>query len=133
MPMDELLYGKRTLSMRKDHTAIPRVGSITDAPHEIESPPGSAVLRVQDTVPGHKLSASTSANAGDQSLNRAYTAVSALADPNNEASLEEYEALSLEDRKAVLDKFMMDMLENPAFTTLCEDVENCWRRIALGL
>ncbi|KXS96051.1 hypothetical protein AC578_2286 [Pseudocercospora eumusae] len=131
-PMDELLYDKRTLSIRKDHTTIPRVGSITDAPHEIVSPPGSAISRVQDTAPGQTTSASTFVNSQDQSLNRAYAALSASAVPNNETSLEQYEAQSLEDRKAVLDKFMMDMLENPAFTTLCEDVENCWRRIALG-
>ncbi|KAF7191202.1 hypothetical protein HII31_07225 [Pseudocercospora fuligena] len=131
--MDELLYGKRTLSMRKDHTTIPRVESLTDAPHEIVSPPGSAISRVQNTAPGQTTSASTFVNAQDQSLNRAYAAVSASAVQTEETSLEEYEAQSLEDRKAVLDKFMMDMLENPAFTTLCEDVENCWRRIALGL
>ncbi|KXT09915.1 hypothetical protein AC579_8000 [Pseudocercospora musae] len=131
-PMDELLYGKRTMSMRKDHTAIPRVGSITDAPHEIVSPPGSAISRVQDTAPGQTTSTGALVNAQDQSLNRAYAAVSASAVPTDETSLEQYEAQSLEDRKAALDKFMMDMLENPAFTTLCEDVENCWRRIALG-
>ncbi|EME89272.1 uncharacterized protein MYCFIDRAFT_170756 [Pseudocercospora fijiensis CIRAD86] len=133
IPVDELLYGQRTLSMRKDHMNMPRIGSITDAPHEIESPPGSAVSRIQDTAPGQITSASTLADPRDQSLNRAYAAANVSANRTHEASLEQYEAQNLEDRKAALDKFMMDNLENPAFTTLCEDVENCWRRIALGL
>lgn len=50
-----------------------------------------------------------------------------------EVSLEEYATQSLQDRQAALDEFMVENLENPAFTKLCEDVENCWRRMALGL
>jgi hypothetical protein len=49
------------------------------------------------------------------------------------ASLEVYAAQSQEDRAAAMDDFVMANLENPAFTKLCEDVENCWRRFALGL
>jgi hypothetical protein len=48
-------------------------------------------------------------------------------------SLSAYAAQSVEDRLAILDEFMVSRLNDPAFVTLCEDVENCWRRIALGL
>jgi hypothetical protein len=48
-------------------------------------------------------------------------------------SLSSYAAQNVIDRRAILDEFMVAHLKDPAFATLCEDVENCWRRIALGL
>lgn len=48
-------------------------------------------------------------------------------------SLKLYAEQSLEDRQTALDEFMVENIENPNFMVLCKDVENCWRRIALGL
>jgi hypothetical protein len=49
------------------------------------------------------------------------------------SSLEEYAAQDGKTRQAALEQFMMDNLQDPSFTTLCEDMEGCWQRIALGL
>jgi len=51
-----------------------------------------------------------------------------------EVSIGEYAVQSRQDREEALEQFMMEHLEDPAFATLCEDVENCWRlRVVLGL
>jgi hypothetical protein len=47
--------------------------------------------------------------------------------------LANYASQSREDRQAVLDEFMVSKLEDPNFAVLCEDLDSCWRRIALGL
>ncbi|KAF2858659.1 hypothetical protein K470DRAFT_272240 [Piedraia hortae CBS 480.64] len=48
-------------------------------------------------------------------------------------TVEEYAGQATNDRQAALETFMLDQLEKPEFATLCEDVEQCWRRIALGI
>lgn len=62
-----------------------------------------------------------------------YAAVAAGSDDCEHSSLSAYAAQGHDNRLAVLDEFMVQHLNDPAFTTLCADVENCWRRIALGL
>ena len=126
--MNELLYGRKALADRSANTAkIPRMGSLTDAPHELVSPP--------PTSPARKLATNTVKTR--PSISRNDFAVEARAQASSataqEVSLGEYAVQSLQDRQAALDTFMMENLENPAFTKLCEDVEGCWRRIALGL
>nr|POE64928.1 hypothetical protein CFP56_65886 [Quercus suber] len=146
--MDELLYGKRSLAERSANLPS-RLGSLADAPHVVDDqlpiPPRSKIKSISD----HSTAApAVAAAAHDPSL-RAYAATLALSTsttgtsasdspentsaPANLTSLETYAAQSAEDRHAALDEFMAQHLENPAFTTLCEDVESCWRRIALGL
>lgn len=44
----------------------------------------------------------------------------------------EYLKNSDSDRAALVDTWICDQLQDEAFMTLCEDVENVWRRIALG-
>lgn len=46
--------------------------------------------------------------------------------------LKQYAAQNDHDRVAALDAFVVDNLENEDFIKLCEDVEGCWRRVALG-
>ncbi|KAK6397837.1 hypothetical protein LTR65_005085 [Meristemomyces frigidus] len=116
--MDELLYGRKPLSERSPNK-VQRMGSLTDAPHEIESPPTSPA---KVTAGGER----------DLTIN-AYAAMRAPDRDPREVSLDEYATQSLQDRQAALDEFMIANLENPAFTKLAEDVENCWRRMALGL
>ncbi|KAK4580119.1 hypothetical protein LTR86_000322 [Recurvomyces mirabilis] len=115
--MQQLLNNHKSLSSSNPTTTtLPRLNSLADAPHEIdENPPHpSPKVRTAQTIP---LNAPATATEHD----------------NPETSLEEYATQSLPDRQAALEDFMMRNLENPAFTKLCEDVENCWRRIALGL
>lgn len=54
-------------------------------------------------------------------------------DWSDKASLAEYASQSREDRQTLLDEFMVSKLEDADFATLCEDLDSCWRRIALGL
>lgn len=49
------------------------------------------------------------------------------------ASLADYAAQSQAERQTTLDEFMVSKLEDPNFAVLCEDLDSCWRRIALGL
>lgn len=117
--MDELLYSRKPLSERSTNSKIARIDSLADAPHEIVSPPTSPAK-------------ATASGARDPTIN-AYAAIRTPMHDPREVSLEEYATQSLQDRQAALDEFMVENLENPAFTKLCEDVENCWRRMALGL
>ena len=115
------------LSTRKVHierSKMPRMDSLADAPHEIVSPPATA-------VPSSK-SPDGKGSAKDFTI-KACAAIQSSSARVEGTSLEQYAGQSCEDRLAALDDFMVENLENPAFTTLCEDVENCWRRFALGL
>ncbi|KAI7313291.1 hypothetical protein KC315_g11721 [Hortaea werneckii] len=104
---------------------VSRVSSLVDAPHEIDdspprplSPPKTLYQASDPQDPSDNVAASLRA------LGRC--------DPH-EVTVEEYATQSREERQAALETFMLANLENPAFAKLCEDVENCWRRIALGL
>jgi hypothetical protein len=48
-------------------------------------------------------------------------------------SLAEYAMQSEEDRRAALNEFIFQMLENDNFLTLLEDLETCWARVGLGM
>ncbi|KAK4506601.1 hypothetical protein PRZ48_000333 [Zasmidium cellare] len=120
-PTDGFLNRSMPLAERSNNVGLPRLTSNTDAPHEIESPPPSAYH------PSN--SAGQPVVAKDDALGR----VSMALQPTGDPSLEKYAAQSRADREATLADFMIENLENPAFATLCEDVENCWQRIALGL
>ena len=122
--MDELLARERPLTEKSTNVGVARLNSLADAPHEIVSPPHTA----------HPPSKSVSTSAPCDVAVRDFTAAiqSTMQNPEKLA-LNEYAAQSREDREATLDEFMVEHLETRDFTTLCEDVENCWRRIALGL
>lgn len=83
-----------------------------DAPHEIEEPLESSVVPQHAELPVVRSSGQPR---------------------SQEISLATYEAQCVQDRQAALDQFMMDVLDDPKFETLCADVENCWRRSILGL
>ena len=123
-PMNELLYGRRPLAERSPNAKSPRLSSVAGAPREKLSPPSPA----SELEPPPKQ---ISSSLGPDANNGAGTAVEAH--DQADVSLEEYAAQSRSNREAALDDFMVANLENPSFTMLCEDVENCWRRIALGL
>ena len=91
---------------------IARLSSLMDAPHEIEEPLESSVVPQHAEVPVVRPSGQPR---------------------SQELSLATYEAQCVQDRQAALDQFMMDVLDDPKFETLCADVENCWRRSILGL
>ncbi|KAF2171254.1 hypothetical protein M409DRAFT_50719 [Zasmidium cellare ATCC 36951] len=117
-PMDDVRNKAKPLAERSANTGLQRLTSHTDAPHEIESPSPSAHQSARPVAP-----------AKDDALGRVSMALQSTGD----LSLETYAAQSRADREAALADFMIDNLENPDFTTLCEDVENCWQRINLGL
>jgi len=123
-PMNELLYGRKALAERATNPKVPRLSSLADAPHEEVSPPPSPAK-------DHPLTKSVTIDS--VAVVRAHTAVTSPSKRQHDTSIEEYAAQDHSDRQAVLEEFMIANLENPAFTTLCEDVENCWRRMALGL
>nr|POF17878.1 hypothetical protein CFP56_13290 [Quercus suber] len=154
--MHELLYGKRPLTEKSGNlpSCVRNPADVLHVPDE--QSPSVSLPNAKLTV-GHasvlaaaaKATPATGTTRQDPSL-RAYDAIppsitttataTAMANstgtktaPATQSDLESYAAQSLEDRHAALDEFMVQSLENPAFTTLCEDVESCWRRIALGL
>ncbi|KAM3415375.1 hypothetical protein BST61_g8902 [Cercospora zeina] len=91
---------------------LARLSSLVDAPHEIESPPRISSVPQQAQLPrDHRIGQSR----------------------GQDVSLAAYEEQSLQAREVALDQFMMDLLSDPSFETLCADVENCWRRSILGL
>ncbi|KAF2772377.1 hypothetical protein EJ03DRAFT_372124 [Teratosphaeria nubilosa] len=115
--MHELLNGREPLAQRSTNTQIPRVSSLVDAEHETDpqySPSKRQAVVIHDPT------------------THVYAAIQATADPNA-MSLEEYATQSWQDRQAALEQFMISNLENPAFAKLCEDIDNCWRKMTLGL
>ncbi|KAI7162537.1 hypothetical protein KC343_g4325 [Hortaea werneckii] len=104
---------------------VSRVSSLVDAPHEIDDSPPRPL-----SPPKTLYQASDPQDPSDSAA--ASLRVLRRHDPH-EVSVEEYATQSREERQAALETFMLANLENPAFAKLCEDVENCWRRIALGL
>lgn len=115
--MNNLLYGKKTpLAERSTNAKVPRVDSLADAPYEAESPPPS---------PGKAVATVGHANA--------YAALQHSLGNRDMVSTDGYAEQSREDREAALDNFMMEQIASESFAALCEDVENCWRRIALPL
>ena len=129
-PMNELLYGREPLAERSTNSKIPRLGSLADAPHEVVSPPSTTTF--SPSKPPYRNDVESQAQTSS-TINAYKACVQSPSRRRQDVSLEEYAAQSSEDREAALDEFMVANLENPAFTTLCEDVEKCWRRIALGL
>ncbi|KAK1053682.1 hypothetical protein LTR74_016188 [Friedmanniomyces endolithicus] len=115
--MEELL-SRRPLEERSVNARMPRTDSLADAPHETVSPPPKRAMARDPTAGAYKLAAESSITG---------TAT-------GEVSIGEYATQSRQEREEVLEQFMMEHLEDPAFATLCEDVENCWRlRVVLGL
>jgi hypothetical protein len=129
-PMDELLARNRPLVERAVNVRATRISSLVDAPHEVVSPPSGTTAHQMLPPAAREIQAiPTEADFTIQPH-----AAASIPDAGDEAaSLTAYAAQSREDRVAALDEFMVSKLEDPSFATLCHDVENCWRRIALGL
>ncbi|KAK1063331.1 hypothetical protein LTR33_012311 [Friedmanniomyces endolithicus] len=115
--MKELL-SRRPLDDRSVNARIPRTDSLADAPHETVSPRPKRAMARDPTASAYNLAVQSSITG---------TAT-------GEVSIGEYATQSRQEREEVLEQFMMEHLEDSAFATLCEDVENCWRlRVVLGL
>lgn len=112
IPKERVVEGSRTVAARNVSKSMPRISSLMDAPHEIEEAPDS---NASASVP----------------QNHDHSGKVAVSD--QDVSLQRYAAQHPQVRDTALNKFMMDHLQDPAFTVLCADIENCWRRIALGL
>ncbi|CAK4033551.1 Hypothetical predicted protein [Lecanosticta acicola] len=130
IPMDELIYGNGSiLAQRSNKFRIQRKPSSIDAPHEFESPPPTA-------RPSESENMVLRSNYSSEDVNtyRAYTASSSPdRGKGNEALLEKWHSQPQHERQAALEQFMVDNLENPLFTTLCEEIEGCWSRLSKGL
>lgn len=152
--LGELLRSTKPLANRSPNSnKISRLDSTADCPYELETPPGtslapsklggSAILAAVGN--NGLLSPDKSSNIGGSLLKQqpqgveneppsnAATAMRAPKDTSDATLLAEYASQSQEDRQAILDEFMVSKLEDPNFALLCEDLDNCWRRIALGL
>lgn len=120
--LGELLRIAKPLAERSANSnKVVRMDSTADAQYELETPPGTS----------SSLS-KTNAHTIDP-IARASSIIQGPADCADSVALADYAAQSREDRQAVLDEFMVSKLEDPNFAVLCEDLDSCWRRIALGL
>lgn len=130
--LGELLRSSKPLADRSPNSnKIARLDSLADCPYELETPPGTS------SGPGKPAGTTTSTQqfrgTENEPLPGAATIVGGHKDSSDTASLARYAAQSQEDRQSVLDEFMVSKLEDPNFAILCEDLDSCWRRIALGL
>lgn len=66
-------------------------------------------------------------------LDRVAARVAAETGLGDATNLSMYSAQSTEERKTIINDWMMQHLEDDDFLTLCQDVSGCWRRIGLGL
>lgn len=100
----------------------------------LSSPPSRANARdvaLQDKSDNRRMSISPTRPI--EPLARASSVVKGPNESTESAALAEYASQGREDRQAVMDEFMVSKLEDPNFAVLCEDLDSCWRRIALGL
>lgn len=154
--LGELLRNSKPLAERSPNSnRVTRMDSTADAQYELETPPGTssslskttahAVVSSSPTRIDGRLATSSSrpdnhavpavpgpSTISTDSLARASTVVQGPVD-GADTALADYASQSREDRQAVLDEFMVSKLEDPNFAVLCEDLDSCWRRIALGL
>jgi len=152
--LGELLRISKPLAERSPNSnRVTRMDSTADAQYELETPPGtssspsktipqtavsSSPSRVDDRVatspsrPDTHIAPVPSTKSTDH-VARASSVIQGAADGTDSVALADYASQSREDRQAVLDEFMVSKLEDPNFAVLCEDLDSCWRRIALGL
>jgi hypothetical protein len=117
--LGELLRITKPLSERSPNSnKVSRMDSTADAAYELDTPPGMS---------------SSLSNVNAQGIN--HPSDSSVTQPGvvEADSLANYASQSREDRQTVLDEFMISKLEDPNFAVLCEDLDTCWRKIALGL
>lgn len=131
-PMEELLARKRPLLPRPQNAGVGRLDSVADALHEIVSPPSTAASPMKAVAATAVPEGQQAVPKNDENRHSKHPTRNAVG-LQQSTHLEAYAAQCREDRAAAMDDFIVANLENPAFTTLCEDVENCWRRVALGL
>ena len=138
--LGELLRIPKPLSERSPNgSKVSRMDSTADAAYELDTPPGtssspagrvggrmaSSIPRSGPTMPDSLLQ---HVGVGDSTPNST-AGVGAV----EAALLASYASQSREDRQTVLDEFMVSKLEDPNFAVLCEDLDACWRKLALGL
>lgn len=123
--MDEILekHKRDEISSRSYLNNLNRAHSVVDAPPDLASPPATA-------RPHSRIK---TAAVPEELVNRAYSAIQSSMADRTELALGQYVSHSMEDRQAALDSFMLAKLNDPNFAILCSDIENCWRRITLGL
>ena len=144
---DERTVPRGILNEVSANAKVPRLRSLADAPYELESPPTSSTRPHNKSLPDDRpadsqfISAPHAKSLPDDrpahsqaiSVPHASRHVDRNPDVVCDENLNQYAAGAQADREAALDDFMVRNLESPAFARLCEDVERCWRRIALGL
>lgn len=151
--LGELLRISKPLAERSlNSNRVIRMDSTADAQYELETPPGtSSALSKTNThaakssspsrIEGHTITlpsrpdSYTVSGSSTKATDPLARASSVTQGPGEVAdcALADYASQSREDRQAVLDEFMVSKLEDPNFSVLCEDLDSCWRRIALGL
>ena len=66
-------------------------------------------------------------------LDRIIARISAEATSGDAGNLAVYATLPADERRTVINDWMMQHIEDDDFLMLCQDVWGCWRRIGLGL
>ena len=151
--LGELLRNSKPLAERSpNNNRVTRMDSTADAQYELETPPGTSsslnkanahavVSSSPSKINGHAATspsrpANYTASGLPMKLTDPLARISSVVQgpvDGADSALADYASQSREDRQAVLDEFMVSKLEDPNFAVLCEDLDSCWRRIALGL
>lgn len=152
--LGELLRIAKPVAERSPNSnKVVRLDSTADAQYELETPPGTSsslsktnahtVVSSSPSKIDGRVATSPSwpdsytgpapSKKSTDTIARASSVIQGPADGTDSVALADYASQSREDRQAVLDEFMVSKLEDPNFAVLCEDLDSCWRRIALGL
>lgn len=151
--LGELLRNSKPLAERSPNSnRVTRMDSTADAQYELETPPGTssslskanaqAVVSSSPSRTDGRIATSPSKSDNYTVSGPSTKTTDPLARASSvlhgsvggaDAALADYASQSREDRQAVLDEFMVSKLEDPNFAVLCEDLDSCWRRIALSL
>ena len=131
--MNELLSNARPFAELSNSARIPRQNSLADAPYEDVSPPSDRPHLLQRSAKVDTPGAVDPSSGTHDPTVRAYDAIASSARDPNATSFNGYAEYNQTNRQAELERFFLENWDNEDFIALCEDVESCWRRIALGL
>lgn len=107
----------RTLDFETRRDGLPFSELSTGAKTMQSSPPPSAAAPRPD-LPDH-----------DRLFQELHKETSGIANEH----LKSYSARTAEERREILDDFMMNLIDDDDFLKLVEDVSTCWTRVGLGL
>lgn len=132
-PTNDFIFGKQPGGNWPRAMNLNRQTTNSDAPHEVSPIPTAVEASPEQGQSPIRHAEAHAADHLPQAQESTASNVTNGMSPQEWEQLSRYAAQDQESRLAIMDDFIVAHLNDPAFSTLCQDVEVCWRRVALGL